>query len=92
MKLFNPGNRSLSKRHQEIYAYCELTYTIVDFTAAALFVIGSILFFNEATVNQGTWLFLIGSIFFGLRPSIKLVRELAYLRMGDFSDVADAMK
>ncbi|WP_435138583.1 YrhK family protein [Pseudopelagicola sp. nBUS_19] len=86
--LFNPENHTRSKQHKKIFAYCELTYTIVDFSAASLFVVGSILFFNDATVDAGTWMFLIGSIFFGLRPSIKLVRELAYLRIKDYNDVA----
>jgi hypothetical protein len=40
----------------------------------------------------GIWFFLIGSIFFGLRPTIKLVREFAYLRIGDYTDVADNVK
>lgn len=90
--LFNPENQTRSARHIRVYAYCELAYTVVDFSAAALFVVGSILFFNEATVVTGTWLFLIGSIFFGMRPSIKLVRELVFLRIGDFDDVAANLK
>lgn len=53
-----------------------------------LFVIGSIMFFSETWTHFGTWLFLIGSIMFGLRPAIKLARELKYLRMGDYEDVA----
>ncbi len=90
--LFNPDNHTRSERHKKIYAYCELAYTVVDFSAAALFVIGSILFFNDATVFVGTWLFLIGSIFFGLRPTIKLFREVAYIRADDYADVAANLK
>jgi hypothetical protein len=90
--LFNPDNHNRSELHKKIYAYSELAHTVVDFSAAALFVVGSILFFNEATVVAGTWLFLVGSVFFGLRPSIKLVRELAYLRIGDFDDLAGSLK
>ena len=87
MKLFNPDNRNLSDRHKRIYAYCELAYTLVDFSAAALFVIGSILFFSDSTTYVGTWLFLVGSVLFGLRPTIKLVREISYLRLGDYRDI-----
>ena len=48
----------------------EIAFTIVDFLAASLFVIGSILFFNEPTVYAGTWLFLIGVYFLvSSRPS-----------------------
>lgn len=90
--LFDPQNYARSARHQKIYAYCELAYTMVDFTAASLFIIGSVLFFNDATVTAGTWLFLIGSVCFGLRPTIKLYRELAYLRIGDYEEVAKKLK
>ncbi|PLS20302.1 YrhK family protein [Neptunicoccus cionae] len=88
MQIFDPDTRNLSERHKKIYAYFELAYTVVDVTAASLFVLGSILFFREATAYAGTWLFLIGSILFGLRPTLKLVREYAYLRVGDYEDVA----
>ncbi|SLN11753.1 hypothetical protein ROA7450_00111 [Roseovarius albus] len=88
MTLFNPDNHTLSERHKAIYAYCELAYTIVDFSAATLFVIGSILFFNEETTYVGTWLFLVGSILFGLRPTIKLYREFAYIRAGRYDQVS----
>ncbi len=87
MQLFNPDTRNRSEMHKRLYAYCELAYTVVDFSAAALFVIGSILFFQEATTYVGTWLFLVGSVQFGLRPSIKLYREIMFLRLKDFDDV-----
>lgn len=90
--LFGPDNHTRSARHKKIYAYFELAYTTVDFSAAALFIVGSILFFDEATADVGTWLFLIGSVFFGVRPMIKLIRELAYLRIGDYDDVAAQLK
>ena len=92
MTIFHPGNSMLSSRHQKIHALCEIAHTAVDFSAAALFVVGSILFFYPKTTDVGVWFFLIGSIFFGLRPTIKLVRELAYLRLGDYTDVADNVK
>lgn len=81
MKFFDPANHLRSSAHRKIYAYAELAYTVVDFLAAALFVIGSILFFNSDTTYLGTWLFLVGSILFGMRPSIKLTRELAYMHI-----------
>lgn len=81
MKMFDPNNHTRSERHRRVYAKAELAYTIVDFSAAALFVVGSILFFKSATTYEGTWLFLVGSILFGLRPTIKLGREFAYLRL-----------
>ena len=53
MTFFNPGNPMLSSRHQKIYALCEIAYTAVDFSAAALFVVGSILFFYPKTTDVG---------------------------------------
>ncbi|WP_324751820.1 YrhK family protein [Roseovarius sp. Pro17] len=88
MKLFDPANHLRSYAHRRIYAYAELAYTLVDFSAAALFVVGSILFFSTSTTYAATWLFLIGSILFGMRPTIKLVREIAYMRVNTSDDVA----
>ena len=87
MKLFDPANHLRSYTHRQIYAYAELAYTVVDFSAAVLFVVGSILFFSADTTYLATWLFLLGSIFFGMRPTIKLAREVAYMRIDDFDDV-----
>lgn len=87
MKLFHPDNHTQSVKHKKIYAVCELAYTFVDFSAAAMFVIGSVLFFKESTTYVATWLFLIGSIFFGLKPTIKLIRELCYIKAGNFEGI-----
>ncbi|MGJ8611995.1 MAG: YrhK family protein, partial [Octadecabacter sp.] len=74
-------NHTRSDAHKRIFANCELAYTTVDFAAALMFVVGSILFFSEETAYVATWLFLIGSVFFGMRPTIKLYRELSYLKL-----------
>ncbi len=87
MTLFNPDNRGRSAAHKRLYTYCEMAYTIVDFPVAALFVIGSILFFQAATTFVGTWLFLIGSILVGLGPKIQLYREMMFLRMKDYNGI-----
>jgi YrhK-like protein len=87
MRLFNPDNDTRSQKHKELYALYTLAYTIVDFLAALMFIVGSILFFKEDTAYIATWLFLIGSICFGLRPTITMLRELAYIRAGDYSDL-----
>lgn len=88
MPLFDPDNRSRSPDHKRVYALYEMAYTINDVGAAALFVIGSVLFFNAQTTYAGTWLFLIGSLMFGLRPVIRLAREIRLMRMGDYDDVS----
>ena len=87
MKFFDPDSHTRSATHRKIYAWMTLAYTAVDFIAAVLFIIGSALFFSPATTDTATWLFLVGSIFFGLRPTISIVREIAYLSVGDYKDV-----
>ncbi|QFG23541.1 YrhK family protein [Actinomadura sp. WMMB 499] len=52
------------------------TLSIVnDFGAAVLFLAGSVLFFSESTMYEGTWLFVVGSVLFLLRPTIRLTRR-----------------
>lgn len=88
MTLFAPENRTRTPRHARIWAAWEIVYTIVDFAAALLFVIGSVFFFYASLTYWGTWMFLVGSVCFALKPTIRLVRELQYLAMGDVEDVA----
>ncbi len=75
-KLFDHSIRSASPKHAEIVREYELYRTIVEFLAALTFVLGSILFFYESLVYAGTWLFLIGSILFAVRPTVRLLLEL----------------
>ncbi len=88
MRLFAPDNRDRSPRHQRLYAVYELAFTVVDFMAAFLFVIGSVMFFRSSLENLGVWMFLVGSLCFALKPTIRLTRELHYLAIGDVDDVA----
>lgn len=74
--MFKPGLSAATKDHEKIYGYYEMAYTIVDFSAALLFIIGSWMFFYPDWTRTGTWLFLVGSIFFGIRPSLRLAREI----------------
>lgn len=89
MRLFNPDTPQRSARHIRLYAMYELGFTIVDFAASILFVIGSALFFYASTVVLGTWMFLAGSICFGVKPSIRLIREFHLLSLGDDSTLAE---
>ncbi|MFC3613729.1 YrhK family protein [Lutimaribacter marinistellae] len=87
--LFQKDHRSDgTNRQKRVYAMFELAYTAVDFAAATLFVIGSIMFFSEDWQTQGTWMFLIGSICFALKPTLRLARELKLAAMGDVDDLA----
>ena len=86
--LFTENHRDdPSKTHR--YAMYEIAYTIVDFTAAILFVIGSVMFFYESLQTAGTWLFLIGSICFAAKPTIRLVRDIHLAAIGDEEDLAE---
>lgn len=91
MTLFRHENANKSARHQRTYAAFEIAYTLVDFSAAVLFIIGSIMFFSDDWTYAGTWLFLIGSILFACKPTLRLVRELRLVAMGDTDDVADKL-
>ena len=88
MKLFHPANRNASPDHQRLWAAYELAYTLVDFSAAGLFIVGSVLFLSPQTTQAGTWLFIVGSVFFGLKPALRLTREIRLVAMGDVQEVA----
>ena len=89
MTLFDPEAYRRSDRHAKIYAAFEIAYTAVDFTAAFLFVIGSVLFFWPSTATLAIWLFIFGSLCFAMKPTIRLLRELAYWRAGRFDALAE---
>lgn len=88
MTLFNPDNRTRSDRHRKIYALYALAYTLVDFCAAFLFIVGSAMFFDKSLENAALWCFLVGSVFFALKPAIRTVREFHLLALGDYDDLA----
>jgi uncharacterized membrane protein YgdD (TMEM256/DUF423 family) len=89
MSLFNSGRSHDSPRLARLYAAYEIAYTGVDFTAAALFVVGSVMFFSEEWQTAGTWCFLIGSICFAAKPTLRLVREVHYARIGGVEALAE---
>ncbi len=88
-QLFRPNERNRSEAHKRVYAAYELWYTVVDVAAAISFVSGSFLFLSESTRTAGTWLFIFGSIFFLLKPIIRLARELRFVAMGDVETLAE---
>ncbi|WP_417219481.1 YrhK family protein [Arthrobacter sp.] len=79
--IFTSDKRNKSEEHQRLYAGFEIAYTVVDFSAAALFIVGSIMFFSESLMIPGTWCFLVGSVCFALKPTLRLVRELQMARL-----------
>jgi hypothetical protein len=92
MKLFDHHLRTQSKAAIELQRIYEIFHLLVDFLAATMFVIGSALFFFPSTTYAATWLFLIGSVFFGLKPTLKLVREVHLLRLARASALQEQVR
>ncbi|MCQ8783191.1 YrhK family protein [Mangrovibrevibacter kandeliae] len=88
MQMFQPDTRNKTHRNRRLYALYEVAYTVVDFAAALTFLVGSIFFFYDELMTAGTWLFVIGSVLFGLKPTLRVARELHYLWIGDYDDLA----
>ena len=87
-RLFRHENRERSHETRRVYAAFELAHTCVDFGAAFFFIVGSVFFFYESLMTAGTWMFLIGSILFAVKPTLRLAREIKLISMGDAEDVA----
>ncbi|WP_405217851.1 YrhK family protein [Agrococcus sp. Ld7] len=60
-----------------------------DVLIGILFLVGSILFLWESTTDLATWLFIIGSAEFLLRPVIRLARRTHLKRFGPGRDRTD---
>ncbi|MCZ2402225.1 YrhK family protein [Paenarthrobacter sp. Z7-10] len=89
MPLFDPKDHK-SPAHARLYATIEVIYTIVDFTAAGLFIAGSIMFFFPSAMTAALWCFLVGSICFALKPTLRLVRQLRYVQLDKIDELAKA--
>ncbi len=92
MKLFRHRHREKSHKSRVVYARFEIAYTIVDFSAALCFIVGSVLFFFKELETIAIWFFVIGSVFFAAKPTLRLIREIKLYRMGDVSDLAQRRK
>ena len=88
MKIFAPDTRHRSGRHAALYAAYELAFTLVQFSAGILFLVGSWMFFYPSLQDPAIWCFVVGSAFFAIGPTLKLVRELHYAMIGDVADLA----
>jgi hypothetical protein len=76
MRFFINRRFDESQQHRQAYSTYEILYSLVDFIAALCFIVGSIFFFYKSLMTAGTWLFLVGSLCFALRPTIRLCREI----------------
>ncbi len=59
----------------------EVLSIINDIFVALWFIVGSILFFSDATTIAGTWCFLAGSVELLIRPIIRLSRRIHLVRI-----------
>lgn len=87
-RLFRHDHRQSGEAQRRVYAAFEIAYTIVDVLAAVLFIIGSVMFFYDSLMTAGTWMFLIGSVCFAMKPVLRLIREMRLAAMGDVEDLA----
>lgn len=81
MKPFDHGLRDRSPAHAEIVRRYEIGRTLVEFLAAVAFIVGSIFFFYPGLVYAGTWFFVVGSVLFAARPTMRLALELHLARI-----------
>jgi uncharacterized membrane protein YgdD (TMEM256/DUF423 family) len=88
MKLFNTRNRERNEDTRRTYAQYEIAHTIADFIAATSFLIGSILFLWNDFETQAIWFFIIGSVFFCIKPTLRLAREVQLWRMGNLDSLS----
>lgn len=77
--IMRPDAATKSQEHREVYRGYEIMHTLVDFTAALLFLVGSVMFFYPSLKDLAIWAFILGSVFFALKPTVKLAREFHYL-------------
>ena len=91
MRLFYRENQEQNADTRRIYALYEIAHTAVDFAAAICFTIGSVLFFWASLETAAIWFFVIGSIFFLIKPTLKLSREIHLWRIGLIDDLADRL-
>ena len=92
MRLFRHRNREKSRDTRRLYAAFELAYTAIDFSAAVCFLVGSVLFFWKSLETPAIWFFVVGSILFAAKPTLRLVREIKLASMDDEKDLADRFR
>ncbi|TDB04416.1 YrhK family protein [Halomonas marinisediminis] len=87
MALFDRDRREENPRTRRFYALWELVYTFVDFGAAVTFLIGSVLFLYESLHTIATWFFIVGSVLFAFKPTIRTWRDIKLASMGHVEEL-----
>ncbi|WP_435201583.1 YrhK family protein [Janibacter sp. GS2] len=72
---------TIGREELRIRGVYETLSIVNDFLAGVLFLVGSILFFWESTMVTATWLFVLGSVLFVGRPTIRLTRRVHLARV-----------
>lgn len=73
----------LGRRHELVIRNRYETVSIANDVLIGLwFLVGSFLFFSDATATVGTWLFVVGSVEMLIRPAIRIVRAVHLQRLG----------
>ena len=84
--LFDHENRTRTPVHAKTTTRYEIARTAVEFAAAVAFIVGSIFFFYDTLQYAGTWLFVIGSVLFAVRPAVRLAMEINLVALSGDSD------
>ena len=79
--IFDVRRATASPQHIAVYGRYEKVYNLIDFCAAVTFVVGSVLFFFPTQQDPATWAFLVGSILFAARPTVRVLREFHLARI-----------
>jgi len=56
-------------------------HLVADFLAGLLFLVGSVFFLYDSLIRAGTWMFIVGSLLFVAKPSLRLAHEIARSRI-----------
>lgn len=75
---------TMGREELVIHRRYEVLSIVNDFLIGVWFVIGSVCFFYEGTIQTvGVWLFVIGSVQLLIRPAIRLHRYVYFKRLPD---------
>ncbi|WP_394182117.1 YrhK family protein [Marinomonas posidonica] len=72
----NPLDISLGHKHLIVQRRYEAVGALNDLLIGIWFLIGSFFFLSDALVEDGTWLFILGSAQLLIKPAIKLTSLL----------------
>ena len=86
--LFDHDNRTRTPVHSQTTTRYEIARTAVEFAAAMAFIVGSVFFFYDSLKYAGTWLFVIGSVLFAVRPAVRLAMEIRLVALPGGDDEA----